>query len=1013
MPLSREKRQEHFAALTRRRSGGRHDDVRTNIFALLTQGLDMDATLFHEEHRVVGGRADTLLGQTVFEYKSDLRRETADVEAKLPDYLRQVEERYGGRFVGIATDGILYRLYERTGDQLQQLGREFNALERVGPGEDAAERLVAWLKAAVSPDAQLLPEPEVVRLELGRESPAYARAEFRLRVLWEQIGQVPDVQLKRQLWAQQLERVYGSSVDSDSLFFQHTYLTIVAKTMATAVVGLSVDDPADLLSGRAFNEAGIHGAVESDFFDWVLESRDGERLVSELQHHVSRFRLQDVKSDVLKGLYESLIDPEQRHDLGEYYTPDWLAARICERAIADPVNQRVLDPACGSGTFAFHAVQRFLAAADAAGMSNAEALVRVGDKVHGIDIHPVAVIIAKVTYLLALGSRLRGERGQVHVPIYLGDSLQWNTAMFMAEREVLVDVPNGPTLHLPFPVARQPNVMNNVIDRLLDLCRANASPDDLPAAIAPIVALAPPDLRVLQATYEALLQLFRTDRDHIWGFILTNVVRPVWLSQDEQKADVVLGNPPWLAYRHMRRELQTRFREECDRRGIWVGDVAQQSDLSAYFFARSVELYLKPSGTIAFVMPFASMSRRQFSKFRRGIFGSVGRRKTQRAIYTAIRFLEGWVMSDDLQPLFPVPSCVLFAGFEGTFEEEPRDVKRRPDTVTVLRGLLPRRDATVSEADAALKATVEPWPSERTGRVKDTHYSTAFRQGAILIPRVLWHVDRVQAGSLGENRQTPRVASRRSPQEKAPWKNVATLEGPIEAEFLKPMLLGESIAPFRVMSNELAVIPWSTERRRLLDAAGAQSAGQVNLARWMRQAEQAWSSAGTGRRALLEQLDYYGQLTAQFPVPRLRVVYAASGTVPAACVLRDTSVVLEHSVYWSPAASEGEGLYLAAILSSETARARVEQLQARGQWGARHFDKVMFELPIPKFDPAVPVHARLAEAGARAEQVAASAPLPERGGFRAARAAIRNALKEDGVGDEIDRLVAELLDSQT
>ncbi|MBA4182044.1 MAG: hypothetical protein C0506_15750 [Anaerolinea sp.] len=155
--------------------------------------------------------------------------------------------------------------------------------------------------------------------------------------------------------------------------------------------------------------------------------------------------------DVLKGLYESLIDPEQRHDLGEYYTPDWLAARICERAITDPLHQRVLDPACGSGTFVFHAVRRFLAAADAARMDNRSALNECGQKVFGIDVHPVAAIIARVTYLLALSDRVRQDRGRINVPIYLGDSLQWNTTRFAIEGEVLIGIEGGDMLHFPLP----------------------------------------------------------------------------------------------------------------------------------------------------------------------------------------------------------------------------------------------------------------------------------------------------------------------------------------------------------------------------------------------------------------------------------------------------------------------------------------------------------------------------------------------------------------------------------
>ena len=65
-----------------------------------------------------------------------------------------------------------------------------------------------------------------------------------------------------------------------------------------------------------------------------------------------------VEHDVLKVLYESIITADQRHALGEYYTPDWLARRAVQDLVDDPLSQRVHDPSCGSGTFVFHAVRR-------------------------------------------------------------------------------------------------------------------------------------------------------------------------------------------------------------------------------------------------------------------------------------------------------------------------------------------------------------------------------------------------------------------------------------------------------------------------------------------------------------------------------------------------------------------------------------------------------------------------------------------------------------------------------
>jgi len=114
---------------------------------------------------------------------------------------------------------------------------------------------------------------------------------------------------------------------------------IVAKAIAARVVVLGEPEPVDLLSGRPFAQAGIAGAVESDFFDWVLARPAGVDLIRRIVRQVGRFRLAAIETDVLKVLYESLVDPAQRHDLGEYYTPDWLAPKICRAAIKETAHR--------------------------------------------------------------------------------------------------------------------------------------------------------------------------------------------------------------------------------------------------------------------------------------------------------------------------------------------------------------------------------------------------------------------------------------------------------------------------------------------------------------------------------------------------------------------------------------------------------------------------------------------------------------------------------------------------
>jgi hypothetical protein len=206
-----------------------------------------------------------------------------------------------------------------------------------------------------------------------------------------------------------------------------------------------------------------------------------------------------------------------------------------------------------------------------------------------------------------------------------------------------------------------------------------------------------------------------------------------------------------------------------------------------------------------------------------------------------------------------------------------------------------------------------------------------------------------------------------------------------------------------------AVIP-VTEQGTPLNAEAAANRGFTDLHGWLTKAEHIWGQYNRSNRTLIDQLNYINQLSSQFPIPPLRVVYAKAGVQPASCLLRDPSVVVDHKLYWLAPTSEAEGRYLTAILNSETVRTRAEQFQARGQFGARDFDKAMFNLPIPRFDAGTAIHVALADTAAEAEKIAVTVELPDGVQFQRARALVRAALKEANVWQKIDILVAELLD---
>ncbi len=964
-----------------------HEKIRALMYEILVYGLGASSTDIQFERHLpeVRGRLDALLGQTVFEFKRDLRRERRTAEEELGRYLPEREHDTGERFIGIATDGADFLAYEIERGKLI-------ALPGYKVSVDDPGGLLLWLDSAVSLQPDLIPEPSIVRIELGRESLAYRRALAGLAELWDDVKDRPEVQLKRQLWANFLAIVYGSRIDADALFLQHTYLTAVAKTMAMRVLAIPLPEPEDLLSGRAFHQAGISGAVESDFFDWVLQARSGADLIARISRQVARFRLDDVEHDVLKGLYESLIDPDQRHDLGEYYTPDWLAARICARAVDAPLEQRVLDPACGSGSFLFHAVRRFFAAANEARLSTAEAMRKCLEQVIGIDVHPVAVLVARVSYLLAIGEeRLRSRPEAIALPVYLGDSLQWNTRQMFAHLDVVISVPDGPDLHFPEALANDPARFDDTVKMMLDMSDHNASDEAFRAWLTRENVCLRVDVDILVTTYSHIRALRQSGRNHIWGYIARNLSRPLWLSSVSQRADVIVGNPPWLSFRYMAPGSQRTFREECQKRGLWSGGrVAAHHDLSAYFFARCAELYLKPEGTIAFVMPYGTLNRGQFRGFRKGAFGSV-----------EVRFVEAWAFDETVQPLFPVPSAVLFA--------ERRPAGTLPDLIMLHTGRLQRRDASMLEARTTLRHRPAAWPGKAqfSGR---SAYNRSFRQGATMVPRRLCMVARVETGRLGGNPLLPLVESRPGKLEKHPWHDLPPLRHAVEARFLRPLYLGESVAPYRVLNAALAVVPWDDAEEQMLDSATAQEKGYPGLARWLENAERLWAAHGRGGKLSLQQRwNYHEALRRQLPPAPVRVVYAKSGQLLSAAIVEDRRAVIDHKLYWAAFQRYSEALYVTGLLNSETIRGRISALQSRGRWGARDFDKLIFELPIPRFDSTRPTHLLLMRAALEAERIAGDVVLPPGIYFVRARQMIREVLQESGITGEIDALVAELV----
>ena len=102
-------------------------------------------------------------------------------------------------------------------------------------------------------------------------------------------------------------------------------------------------------------------------------------------------------------------------------------------------------------------MRKYLAAAKADGRTSAQAVGGLLDRVIGIDVHPVAVHLARATWTLAArdaleGAVKEGEAVNATVPVYLGDSLQLRaeTSGMFAQQTVTIPVPDPPDSDLEF-----------------------------------------------------------------------------------------------------------------------------------------------------------------------------------------------------------------------------------------------------------------------------------------------------------------------------------------------------------------------------------------------------------------------------------------------------------------------------------------------------------------------------------------------------------------------------------
>jgi SAM-dependent methyltransferase len=627
--------------------------------------------LFYEQYTLIDGRADAVYNRLVIEYEKPgvLRdnlnhKQTAHAVEQVKTYiegLAKAERHDRDRLLGVAFDGhyfIFVRYHqgrwnvepplavneascERFLRALFSLasGRALipqNLVEDFGNQNALSQQVTAALYRALAqhPDGLTARLFEQWRLFFGETAGAEAAAgkvahRSELRAFFKGMGlKLEDADMPRFFFA--LQTYFAFLVKNIARLVLQAYAAgSLGATPLTTVAGMRGEalrqELQKLENGDIFRALGLKNLLEGDFFAWYLHAWDKgvEAALSQVLSRLAEYNPVTVRDDpllardLLKKLYHYLLPREIRHDLGEFYTPDWLAERLLNQ-LDEPLfrmpkpgarvpkpDKRLLDPACGSGTFLILAARALKANCQQFGLSEADTLEVILNSIAGIDLNPLAVMAARVNLLLAIADLLPYRRREVELPIYLADSILTpveGRQLFEQDRRILETAVGN----LPVPAAVNTRAG---LERLTDLLDEYVRGGFETAAFlarcrADLPNLGNQDQAVLRDLFETLRGLHQQGLNGVWARVVKNAFMPLFL----EPFDYVVGNPPWINWESLPPAYRERSAPLWQEYGLFVHSGMDtilgkgKKDLSTLMTYVVADRYLKPGGKLAFVI---------------------------------------------------------------------------------------------------------------------------------------------------------------------------------------------------------------------------------------------------------------------------------------------------------------------------------------------------------------------------------------------------------------------------
>jgi len=971
------------------------------------------------EHRtkISGRREDALYGTVIIEYKAPKKLVGAEFEKakeQIKDYIKEEAgnkpENYG-KFFGVILDGynISFVRFRRN---------RWVATEPTELSEEAVYRL---LEAIISLKRKAI-DADSLLTDFGPES---GTSETVISVFYEAL--VNSKSSRTEMLFRDWKRVFsqvcayspakleglvehyglakGKKVDVEKLMFAvHTYYTLVMKLLTSEVISFfnpvfgsplqrienayyrSKEDLMaellDLEEGGIIAKIGIRNFLEADYFAWYLDEWNEEvedgvieivRMLSDYDPATVELDPDRVK-DLFKRLYQNLVPKRVRHDLGEYFTPDWLAELVLKEVDYDGnLDKRVLDPACGSGTFLVLAIKEMRNYAEEHFVTDKSELLRkiVGNVV-GIDLNPLAVLAARANYVIALGDLIRYiPKEGVEIPVYLADSILVSRKVkFTGEWEVYLTTSEG-EFSVPQEVINK-NLLSNVLDVIESCVRGDYSEKEFEKLIEKdIVDLKEETIASLEGLYVKIKELEKEGKNKIWTRLLKNSFAPLLMG----KFDFVVGNPPWVRWGYLPegyRDATLKLWKDYGLFSLSGMDArlgAGEKDFSMLFTYVAADRYLKKGEKLAFLIT-------------QEVFKAKGAGEGFRSFKVKTTPVKV-VKTHDLVSLKPFESAanktalIILKKGEKTEYPVPYILWRKKKGMKLDPGIsyvdALERTERVEMLAKPIGTPVSSWQTfeAKTERILNALRGESIyqaRRGASIDPYGVFYMKIKQVFSDGtilvEN--LPELGKRR----------ISKVEERIEGDLVFPVVRGRDIRRWNAMPEIYALVVQDPKKR----VGYEEEWMKINLPRtfaYLHKFKDVLLSRGSNVvRELAEKTAFYTMYgIGEYTFAPYKVVWKRMASDLEAVVLSkiktpigEKDVIPTDTTSLIPFKSAEEAHYVCAILNSSPVRFCVRSYSSGGRgFGApsiiRHFG-------IPKYDMENEDHWRVSELSKRAHTLA-------------------------------------------